>query len=149
MISIDKNDLKLRDGMVNLMAEALVNNLEIYKEDNTNELFFTLCTGKVGYNIEINYITKIVGLHEMIKITGVHNNVKGFVNFKDRIIPVIDVQIRFNKELKAYNRSYILIIELKKVLVGIIVDKLYEVLNMDIVINYLVMMNLIKLGPKL
>ena len=130
------------------MEEALVNSLEIYEEDTAKGGFFTVCMGKSSYGIEINYVTKIIGLHEMRQITGVHNYVKGIINFRERLIPVIDVKIRSNKEIKIYNITpCILVIEIQKNLVGIIVDgsNENEVLNMDVLINYLVMMNLIKL----
>ena len=134
------------DRMVNLMAEMLLKDLEIYERDTAKELSFTLCTGRMAYGMEINYVTKIVGLHKMMKIAGVPNNIKGIIHFKDRFIPVIDMKVRSNKEVNTHNnRASILVIEIKKFLVGVIIDNSNEVLNMDTAINFLVMMNLIKL----
>lgn len=128
------------------MVEALLKELEICEEDIAQERFVTFSKCKVAYGMEINYITKIIGLHDMIKITGLHKNVKGIINFRDRIIPVIDTKIGFIKELKAYNnRTCILIIEIQGNLIGIIVNNKNEVLNIDIAVNYLVMMNSIKI----
>lgn len=108
--------------------------------------FFTFSKGKISYGIETVYVSKLIGLHEITEITGLHNNVKGIINFRGRIIPVIDTQIILNKESKAYtDTTCILIIEIQKIFVGIIIDTPDKVLDMDIVINVLVMMNLIKL----
>jgi len=108
--------------------------------------FFTFSKGKMSYGIEPIYVTKIIGLHEITEITGLHNNVKGIINFRGKIVPVIDTQIMLNKKSKTYtDTACILIIEIQKIFIGIIIDNPDELLDMDVVINVLVMMNLIKL----
>ena len=55
---------------------------------------------------------------------------QGIINLRGRIIPVVDMRLRFKKEFRAYgDRTCIIVIEVREVLIGLIVDGVAEVLD--------------------
>ena len=56
--------------------------------------------------------------------------IKGLINLRGKIIPVIDVRIRFKQEPAEYNdRTCIIVINVKDTVVGLIVEKVAEVVE--------------------
>ena len=54
---------------------------------------------------------------------------KGIINLRGKIIPVVDMRLRFRRDFRAYNdRTCVVVIEVKEVLIGLIVDGVSEVL---------------------
>lgn len=99
-------------------------------EDTQKDKFLTFSLGKEEYGIEIMYVTEIIGIQPITEIPEMPIFVKGIINLRGKIIPVIDVRIRFNKEYKAYNdRTCIIVIDIKDISVGLIVDSVSEVIT--------------------
>ncbi len=58
------------------------------------------------------------------------NFVKGIINLRGQVIPVADVRVRFNMEPIEYNdRTCILVVSLQDTSIGLIVDKVSDVVN--------------------
>ena len=88
------------------------------------------------YGIEIMKVQEIVGIIPVNKIPGVPDFMRGVVNLRGRIIPVIELRAKFKlEEVKDTERTCIIVVEMlsnKKrinVNVGVIVDEVAEVLN--------------------
>lgn len=113
------------------MAENLDDNLEV-DEDTQKGKFLTFSVGNENYGIEIKFITEIIGIQEITEVPELPDYIKGIINLRGKIIPVIDVRIRFKKEAVEYNdRTCIIVIDIKGVAVGLIVDTVSEVLTID------------------
>jgi purine-binding chemotaxis protein CheW len=84
--------------------------------------------GEEEYGIAIGYVTEIIGLQSITEIPELPHYVKGIINLRGKIIPVMDVRLRFNKEAKEYNdRTCTIVIEVRDITVGLIVDAVAEV----------------------
>ncbi|ADL53695.1 chemotaxis protein CheW [Clostridium cellulovorans] len=106
--------------------------LEETIEDTQRGKFLTFSIGRETYGIEIMYVIEIIGIQEITEVPELPNYVRGIINLRGKIIPVIDVRLRFKKEPKEYNdRTCIVVIEIKDVSVGLIVDNVAEVINID------------------
>ena len=71
-------------------------------------------------------------MQPITKVPEVPPYVKGIINLRGKIIPVIDVRLKFGKEPIEYDdRTCIVVININEVSVGLIVDKVDEVLNID------------------
>jgi len=97
-------------------------------------LTFTL--GKEGYGITITKIREIIGMMPITKVPRTSDFVKGVINLRGRVIPVIDLRMRFGMEDMDYtDRTCIVIVEVVAnngtVQMGIIVDSVSEVLNIQ------------------
>lgn len=80
------------------------------------------------YGISIKYVNEIIGLSQITKIPETQDYLIGLINLRGKIIPVIDVRIRFGKEPLEYNdRTCVIVIDVKSTVIGLIVDGIDEV----------------------
>lgn len=104
--------------------------MEETAEDTLRGKFLTFSIGKETYGIEISFVTEIIGMQPITEVPEVPNYVKGIINLRGKIIPVIDVRLKFRKEAIAYDdRTCIIVIALEDITVGLIVDNVAEVLT--------------------
>lgn len=82
------------------------------------------------YGIELRYVVEIVGIQKITAIPEVEDYIKGLINLRGKIIPVIDVRVRFKQEPFEYNdRTCIIIINVNDTTVGLIVETIAEVVE--------------------
>jgi len=99
-------------------------------EDTQKGKFLTFCMGNEFYGIEIKYVTEIIGLQPITAIPQMPEYIKGIINLRGKIIPVMDVRLRFRKPFREYNdRTCIVVIDIKEVSIGLIVDSVSEVIS--------------------
>ncbi|MGE5629488.1 MAG: chemotaxis protein CheW [Caulobacteraceae bacterium] len=111
------------------MADAIENTVEM-EEDTQKGRFLTFSLGKESYGIEIKYVTEIIGIQPITEIPELPEYIKGIINLRGKIIPVMDVRLRFKKEPKKYNdRTCVIVIDIKDISIGFIVDSVSEVLT--------------------
>ena len=111
------------------MSEALENVLK-YEEDTQKGKYLTFIIGKEVYGIETKYVTEIIGMQQITEVPELPEYIKGIINLRGKIIPVLDVRLRFKKEPMEYNdRTCIIVVDIKDVSVGLIVDSVAEVVS--------------------
>lgn len=99
------------------------------EEDTQKGRFLTFTLEDKSYGIEVTYVKEIIGIQPITEIPEIPSYVKGIINLRGNIIPVMDVRLRFNKEALEYNdRTCIIVVEMKDFLVGLIVDRVSDVL---------------------
>lgn len=105
----------------------------IQNNENTQKgryLIFSL--GNESYGIEIQFVTEIIGMQTIFEVPEVPDYVKGIINLRGKIIPVMDVRLRFKKEAREYNdRTCVIIIDIQELSIGFIVDSVSEVLTIS------------------
>lgn len=111
------------------MAE-LLDKIADQEEDTQRGKFLTFLVGKEEYGIEIKYVTEIIGgIQTITEVPDVPGYVKGIINLRGKIIPVMDVNLRFKKEARTYDdRTCIIVIDIYDLSVGLIVDNVAEVI---------------------
>lgn len=113
------------------MAEIIDETTEL-AEDTQKGRFLTFSVGKESYGIEIKYVKEIIGIQEITEVPELPDYVKGIINLRGKIIPVMDVRLRFKKEPKEYNdRTCIIVIDVEEISIGLIVDNVSEVLTIE------------------
>lgn len=101
---------------------------EILEEDSQKGKFMTFQIGKELFGISINYVNEIIVIQPITAIPEVEDYIKGLINLRGKIIPVIDVRVRFQMEPKDYtDRTCIIVIDVKSMVIGLIVEKIAEV----------------------
>lgn len=118
--------------MANEDKEAVLNedaqDKDAQNEDSSKGMFMTFQTGKEFFGINISYVNEIIGMQEITAIPEVDDYIRGLINLRGKIIPVIDVRVRFKMEPKEYtDRTCIIVINVKSMLIGLIVEKIAEV----------------------
>jgi purine-binding chemotaxis protein CheW len=100
------------------------------EEDTQDGKFLTFSLGSEEYGIEIRYVTEIIGIQNITDLPDMPTFVKGVINLRGKVIPVIDVRLRFNLPAKEYNeRTCIIVVRIDNIAVGLIVDSVSEVLD--------------------
>jgi len=100
------------------------------QEDTLQGRYLTFSLGEEVFGLEIRYVTEIIGLQPITKVPEVPPFIKGIINLRGKIIPVIDMRLKFRKEPVPYtDRTCIIVIDTQEMVVGLIVDSVAEVIN--------------------
>ena len=111
------------------MAEELIEDVEEQdNRDTQKDRYLTFRLGDEDYGIEIRHVIEIVGTQKVTQLPESPSFVKGVINLRGQVIPVIDVRARFNMELREYDdRTCVIVVCVEHSQVGLIVDTVSEV----------------------
>ncbi len=88
----------------------------------------TFNIGEQVYGIEIQYVVEIIGMSHITKVPHVPNYIKGIINVRSKVVPIVDIRTRFGKpEIPYTSRTCIITLSLNDISVGIIVDSVADV----------------------
>jgi purine-binding chemotaxis protein CheW len=96
--------------------------------------YLTFELGTEEYGIPIIKVREINGMMAITKVPQTDEYVKGVINLRGKVIPVIDLRLKFGMEANEYNeRTCIIVVEVQgekgTVSIGLIVDAVSEVNN--------------------
>jgi len=112
------------------MLNSEQENLENMEEDTQKGRFLTFQIHSEVYGIEIKYVTEIIGIQPITEVPELPDYIRGIINLRGKIIPVMDVRLRFKKEEAEYSdRTCVIVIDVGTVSIGLIVDRVSEVLT--------------------
>lgn len=99
-------------------------------EDTQEGKFLAFKLSGEEYGLEIRYVTEIIGMQKITDLPDMPLFVKGVINLRGKVIPVIDVRLRFGVEEREYDdRTCIIVSDINSASVGLIVDSVNEVLD--------------------
>lgn len=99
-------------------------------EDTQKDKFLTFNLGDESYGIEIMYVTEIIGIQPITEVPELPDYIRGIINLRGKIIPVMDVRIRFKKSTREYDdRTCVIVIDIRDISIGLIVDCVSEVVT--------------------
>lgn len=82
----------------------------------------------VLYGIEIKYITEIISIQSITVVPKVPQFIKGVINIRGKVVPVISIRNKINQPEIPYNdKTCIIIVEVNNLMVGLIVDSVREI----------------------
>lgn len=114
------------------MTETAVLEITGQEEDTQKDKFLTFILGKESYGIEIKNVTEIIGIPPITEVPELPDYICGVVNLRGKIIPVIDVRLRFKKQFREYNeRTCIIVVNIRNASIGLIVDSVSEVIGIQ------------------
>lgn len=88
------------------------------------------CVDNVVYGIEIEYVTEIIGIQPITIVPKVPDFIKGVINIRGKVVPVISVRKKINQpEIPYDERTCIIVVNLNDIIVGLIVDRVREVVT--------------------
>lgn len=101
-------------------------------EDIRQGKYMTFQVGTDVFGIELKYVNEIIQMQPVTPIPEVEHFIKGLINLRGKIIPVIDVADRFGKESFEYNdRTCVIVIAVKNIEVGLIIENIAEVVSIE------------------
>ena len=99
-------------------------------EDTQEGKYLTFLLNNEEYGIEIGYVTEIIGMQNITGVPDMPSFIKGVINLRGKVIPLMDVRLRFGMEYRVYDdRTCIIVINVREQPVGLIVDRVSEVLD--------------------
>lgn len=99
-------------------------------EDSQKGRFLAFMVGNEAFGIEIKYVIEIIGIQNITEMPEMPSYVKGIINLRSKIIPLIDIRLRFGKEPRDYDdRTCVIVVSINGFSYGLIVDSVYEVLS--------------------
>lgn len=99
-------------------------------EDTLKDKFLTFQIGAEAFGIPIQFVTEIIVIHRITEVPDTPAFVRGVINLRGKVIPVIDVRHRFGMELRDYDdRTCIIVVDFEETAVGLIVDTVNEVVD--------------------
>ena len=100
-------------------------------EGQANE-FLTFTLGKEEYGIEILKVQEIRGYDSVTRIANAPDFIKGVINLRGIIVPIVDMRIKFNLGRVEYdNQTVVIILNVAHRVVGMVVDGVSDVLTLQ------------------
>ena len=97
--------------------------------------YLTFHLGNEEFGVRVLMVREIMGLQEITAVPQTPDHVKGVINLRGKVIPVIDLRLKFGMPSAEYGqRTCIIVTQVKgehgKILMGVVVDGVSEVLNL-------------------
>ena len=114
------------------LTETMDQAVKAMKDREGKYLTFSLADEE--YGVGILKIKEIIGMMPITTVPQTPEFVKGVINLRGKVIPVIDLRLRFGMKKSDYtDRTCIIVVDLKSqatdILIGVVVDSVSEVLN--------------------
>lgn len=107
-----------------------IDNLEAY--ENT-EKFLNFSSDGLLFGINTKYVTEIITIVKPTPLPMVPSYVKGIMNLRGQLIPIVDIRLRLGKyEIEYDEKACIVVIEYEGTSIGIIVDTVVNVVDIAI-----------------
>ncbi len=103
------------------------------KESSTHAgKYLTFVTGDEEYGIEILRVREIIGVMDITTVPQTPDYMKGVINLRGKVIPVIDLRLKFSMQEEKYTQeTCVIVVEVNNTQIGIIVDSVSEVVNIS------------------
>ena len=105
------------------------------KEINSVEIkqYVTFIIGEETYGVNVLSVQDIIGMTQITPVPNTLSFMKGVINLRGAVVPVIDLRKKFNMENRDYDSfTVIIIVEVKDVKIGMIVDSVADVVGLPV-----------------
>lgn len=100
-------------------------------EEDLKGKHLTFTIDKMIYGVPLEHVIEILSIQAITHVPGVPSYIKGIINLRGNIVPVIDMRLKFNLEAQDYSeRTCIIVIDVRETQAGLIVDQVNEVLSL-------------------
>ena len=98
--------------------------------DSMAGMYLTFDLADVGYGLEIRHVIEIIGIQPVTCVPDMPEHVIGVLNLRGKVIPIIDVRLRFGLPERDYDeRTCIIVVNVHDDSVGLVVDMVSEVVD--------------------
>ena len=108
------------------MTETAVLDRQVEKLDK----YLTFALGDEAYGLEIMQVREIIGLMAITNVPRMPAFVRGVINLRGKVIPVVDLRLKFGMpRIEDTKETCIIVVNIDGLLIGIVVDRVTEVLD--------------------
>ncbi|HDP80842.1 MAG TPA: purine-binding chemotaxis protein CheW [Spirochaetes bacterium] len=95
--------------------------------------YVTFIIGEETYGVEVLQVQEIIGMTAITHVPNSLSFMKGVINLRGMVVPVVDMRIKFSMAEKDYDAfTVIIIVEVMKRMVGMIVDSVSDVVSIPV-----------------
>ena len=103
------------------------------EESSTVERCLTFESGDLVLYISTKHVIEIINNHTITTLPLMPPYIKGVINLRGQILPVVDIEHRMGKEsLDSTEKTCIIVLDIDSVALGIIVDSVRQVIDIDL-----------------
>ena len=100
------------------------------EEDNIEDTYLIFGVAEESYAVGIEFVTEVIGLQKILEVPDVPDYIRGVINLRGNVIPVMDMRQRFSLESIDYtDRTVIIVLDVNDIKTGLIVDGVKDVLE--------------------
>ena len=100
-------------------------------EDSMKDRYLSFRVADEEYGIDIQFVTEIVGIQKISAVPEMPEYIKGVINLRGQVIPVMDVRTRFHMPVQQYNeRTCVIVVHIDENFVGLVVDAVKDVASL-------------------
>lgn len=105
---------------------------DMVANQSDTEQFVTFSLADEEYGVDIMKVQEIIGYQGFTKIPNLPSFIKGVLNLRGTVVPVIDLRAKFSLEEKEYNKfTVIIVLTVLGRIMGMIVDSISDVVTFD------------------
>ena len=110
---------------------ALVDEIDAMEDlDAQKDKYLTFNIATEKYAIAITHVTEIIGMLNITEVPQTPTYIKGVINLRGKVIPVMDIRLRFDMVPRDYDeRTCVIVVNFSENTVGLVVDTVSEVLD--------------------
>jgi purine-binding chemotaxis protein CheW len=106
------------------------------KTDERAGKYLTFHLGREEFAIQVLKVREIMGIQDITGVPQTPPHVKGVINLRGKVVPVVDLRLKFGlPEIEYTQRTCIIVVQVRlhssTLLMGIVVDGVSEVLNLS------------------
>lgn len=110
------------------MSTDMIQNTALAEEDDLAGRYLTFYIEDALYGVDLRHVIEIIGIQSIAMVPDVPYYIKGIINLRGRIVPVLDTRLRIGLPERAHDdHTCIVIIDIDDSMVGMIVDSVAEV----------------------
>jgi purine-binding chemotaxis protein CheW len=116
-------------GGLNVKANEVIEDGEVHKLAE----YVTFAIGEETYGVEVLKVQEIIGMTQITHVPNSMDFMKGVINLRGSVVPVVDMRIKFRMDEREYDAfTVILIVEVQERLIGLIVDSVSDVVGIPV-----------------
>mgnify|MGYP000883450685 CR=1 FL=1 len=115
------------------MNSTTTTNTGKLEEKGSLQQYVTFLIGGETYGVEVLQVQEIIGMTPITFVPNAMNFMKGVINLRGTVVPVIDMRLKLNLDERQYDVStVIIVVEVKERMIGIIVDSVSDVVSLPV-----------------
>lgn len=119
-------------------ANNVIDEINLYnnQQDNDKQQYLTFILAGEEYGVDILRVQEIKGWDNVTKIPNAPHYIKGVMNLRGAIVPIVDLRTRFNLDAQVYGPTTVVIVlkvesNDKQRIMGVVVDAVSDVYDIN------------------
>lgn len=103
---------------------------ELAEIEEEHQEFATFMIGEEFFGVDILKVRDIIGISDITPVPKSPRFIKGVINLRGNIVPVVDLRVKFKMEERVYDgTTVIIVVEVRGRFIGMIVDSVADVID--------------------